>query len=142
MEMYLYWPVVLAAITAIILLNPLPIIYPKSRQWFLYTNVSLISDLINLMLMPDSGGWHSRASTRSSFETSSWAISSAPRHTRLATWSCSSASTTNDQSGAVLHYAARQTLACSAFSHAFRGFGERCNVYDVTGILRISFRTW
>ncbi|PSK36726.1 hypothetical protein B9Z65_1909 [Elsinoe australis] len=38
MEMYLYWPAVLAAITAIILLNPLPIIYPKSRQWFLYTN--------------------------------------------------------------------------------------------------------
>ncbi|KAG8628181.1 hypothetical protein KVT40_004054 [Elsinoe batatas] len=40
--MYLYWPVVLVAATAIILFNPLPIFYPKSRHWFLTTNWRLI----------------------------------------------------------------------------------------------------
>ncbi|KAF4555103.1 EXS-like protein 1 [Elsinoe fawcettii] len=40
--MYLYWPVVLVAATVAIMLNPLPIFYPKSRQWFLATNWRLI----------------------------------------------------------------------------------------------------
>ncbi|PNS16554.1 hypothetical protein CAC42_288 [Sphaceloma murrayae] len=41
-QMYLFWPVVLAGVTVLILLNPLPVFYPKSRQWFLYTNWRLV----------------------------------------------------------------------------------------------------
>lgn len=38
--MYLYWPAVLIAASAFVVLNPLPLLYHRSRFWFLYSNVS------------------------------------------------------------------------------------------------------
>lgn len=40
--MYIYWPVVLIGISAIVLLVPPPLFYPKTRSWFLYTNWRLL----------------------------------------------------------------------------------------------------
>ncbi|KAJ9629282.1 Xenotropic and polytropic retrovirus receptor 1 [Taxawa tesnikishii (nom. ined.)] len=37
--MYLYWPAVLIAASAFVVLNPLPLLYHRSRFWFLYSNV-------------------------------------------------------------------------------------------------------
>ncbi len=37
--MYLYWPVLLIGLTVIILFLPAPILYHKSRSWFLYSLV-------------------------------------------------------------------------------------------------------
>ena len=39
-EMYIYWPVVLIGMTAVVLFLPFPILYHKSRKWFLYSLVS------------------------------------------------------------------------------------------------------
>jgi xenotropic and polytropic retrovirus receptor 1 len=40
--MYIYFPIFLIGVTALILFFPAPILYYRSRQWFLYANVSLI----------------------------------------------------------------------------------------------------
>ncbi len=37
--MFLYWPVLLAAISAFILFVPLPVLYHKSREWWAFSNV-------------------------------------------------------------------------------------------------------
>ncbi|QIX02528.1 hypothetical protein AMS68_008045 [Peltaster fructicola] len=36
--MYIYWPVILIGLSAILLFAPPPFFYPKSRSWLLYTN--------------------------------------------------------------------------------------------------------
>ena len=41
-DMYLYYPVVLIGITFVILFLPAPILWHKSRKWFLYSHVSII----------------------------------------------------------------------------------------------------
>ena len=38
--MFLYWPVVLVGLTALILFMPAPILYHQSREWWAYSNVS------------------------------------------------------------------------------------------------------
>jgi hypothetical protein len=38
--MFLYWPVLLVFCTISLLFFPAPILYHKSREWFLYSNVS------------------------------------------------------------------------------------------------------
>ena len=38
--MFLYWPVVLVGLTALILFMPAPILYHRSREWWAYSNVS------------------------------------------------------------------------------------------------------
>ena len=40
-DMYLFYPVVLIALTGFILFLPAPILYHRSRSWFLYSNVSV-----------------------------------------------------------------------------------------------------
>ena len=37
--MFLYWPVVLVGLTALILFMPAPILYHRSREWWAYSNV-------------------------------------------------------------------------------------------------------
>lgn len=39
--MYLYWPVILIGVSIIVLFNPLPILYHRSRHWWAYSNVCL-----------------------------------------------------------------------------------------------------
>lgn len=36
--MFIYYPVILVGVTFILLFNPLPILYPRARQWFLTAN--------------------------------------------------------------------------------------------------------
>ncbi|GAM84032.1 hypothetical protein ANO11243_020230 [Dothideomycetidae sp. 11243] len=35
--LFLWWPVIITGLVLVVLLNPLPILYPKSRQWFAYS---------------------------------------------------------------------------------------------------------
>lgn len=37
---FIYWPAVLVPVSAIILFNPFPLFYHRSRFWFVYSNVS------------------------------------------------------------------------------------------------------
>jgi hypothetical protein len=37
---YIWWPVALVCVSGIILFNPFPIFYHRSRLWFAYSNVS------------------------------------------------------------------------------------------------------
>lgn len=39
-KMYIYWPVVLVAEYLIIMFLPVRVFYHRSRQWWLYSNVS------------------------------------------------------------------------------------------------------
>lgn len=39
--MYIYWPVVLIGLTALILFFPAPVLYWRARKWWAYSNVSL-----------------------------------------------------------------------------------------------------
>lgn len=39
--MFKYWPVLLVAVTAFILFIPAPILYHRSREWWVYSNVSV-----------------------------------------------------------------------------------------------------
>lgn len=41
--MYIYWPVVLVGLTLIILFLPFRVLYHRSRQWWAYSNVSIVS---------------------------------------------------------------------------------------------------
>ncbi len=45
--MFLYWPVILIGLTALILFNPFPILYHKSREWWAYSNVSRRKGLLD-----------------------------------------------------------------------------------------------
>lgn len=38
-SMFLYWPAILIGLTVLILFFPAPIIYHRSRQWWVYSNV-------------------------------------------------------------------------------------------------------
>ena len=38
-SMFLYWPILLIAVSAIILFFPAPVMYHRSRGWFAYSNV-------------------------------------------------------------------------------------------------------
>lgn len=49
-DMYIYYPVVLIGITVLILFCPIPVIWHRSRGWFLYSHVSLVSRLELLLL--------------------------------------------------------------------------------------------
>lgn len=40
-SMYLYYPVILIGVTAIIILLPLPVLAPNSRKWFAYSHVGV-----------------------------------------------------------------------------------------------------
>lgn len=46
-ELYLYYPVALVALTATIILFPLPVLAYDSRRWFIYSHVGLRLDLWN-----------------------------------------------------------------------------------------------
>ncbi|KAF2153414.1 EXS-domain-containing protein [Myriangium duriaei CBS 260.36] len=35
--LFLWWPVILTVLILMVLLNPIPVLYPKSRQWFAYS---------------------------------------------------------------------------------------------------------
>lgn len=48
--MYLYYPVLLIFITALILFMPAPIFWHKARRWFLYSHVSLFN--LSLPILP------------------------------------------------------------------------------------------
>jgi hypothetical protein len=39
---FLYWPVILIGLTVLILFQPLPILYPKARKWWAYSNWRLL----------------------------------------------------------------------------------------------------
>lgn len=39
-HMYVYWPVVLIGLTAIIIFLPARVLYHRSRKWFAFSNVS------------------------------------------------------------------------------------------------------
>lgn len=47
--MYLYYPVILIFVTFVILFFPAPILFHKSRRWFLYSHVSPVSSSLNLL---------------------------------------------------------------------------------------------
>ncbi|KAL8746411.1 MAG: hypothetical protein Q9184_007751, partial [Pyrenodesmia sp. 2 TL-2023] len=40
--MFLYWPVILAGISAFILFSPVPLLYHKSREWWAFSNFRLL----------------------------------------------------------------------------------------------------
>lgn len=39
-SMYIYWPVVLIGLTAILIFLPARVLYHRSRKWFAFSNVS------------------------------------------------------------------------------------------------------
>ncbi|TKA33443.1 hypothetical protein B0A49_12950, partial [Cryomyces minteri] len=41
-NMYIYWPVLLIAVTVLVLFFPAPVLYNRSRRWFLYSNWRLL----------------------------------------------------------------------------------------------------
>jgi len=80
--MYIYWPVILMFISVLVVFNPLPIMYHKSRQWFAYSLVSLV--ILGPTIPPlilYSGDCLLRRCIPSSSETSFLAISFAPKPT-------------------------------------------------------------
>ena len=40
--MYLYWPVVLIGLSVLIMFFPGPVLYHRSREWWAYSNVSIL----------------------------------------------------------------------------------------------------
>jgi len=39
---YIYWPVVLVALSLVFIVFPLPLFYPRAREWFLFSNYRLL----------------------------------------------------------------------------------------------------
>lgn len=87
--MYLYYPVILISVSFVILFMPAPILYHKSRRWFLYSHVSVsipISDKIDNFATTgklangfhQSGVFSGQVYTPLSFVTSSWETCIAP----------------------------------------------------------------
>lgn len=43
--MFLYWPIVLVSLSALVLFIPAPILYHRSREWWAYSNVGFLQTL-------------------------------------------------------------------------------------------------
>lgn len=65
--MFLYWPVFLAGISAIILFFPAPVLYHKSRAWWAYSNVGQEPTNGGVADLDHSSDSFSLASIRSNF---------------------------------------------------------------------------
>lgn len=79
--MYLYYPVILMFVSVVVLFLPAPILFHKSRQWFLYSHVSLLCPLAvagGSTLTHPSGVFSGQVYTPLSFVTSFWEICIAP----------------------------------------------------------------
>ena len=80
--MFLYWPVVLVGLTALILFMPAPILYHRSREWWAYSNVGNIKALrVRKTDTGYSSDYFLLACIPSSFEISFLETCIAPRHT-------------------------------------------------------------
>lgn len=66
--MFLYWPVILAGISALILFFPAPVLYHKSRAWWAYSNVRQIAINRSIADLYRSSDSFLLASIRLSFE--------------------------------------------------------------------------
>lgn len=77
-DFFVYWPAILIGISAIVIFNPIPLVYHHSRFWFIRSNVSgTIPNLYQRALTPNSGGYLSQGSSPSSFVISFWATCTA-----------------------------------------------------------------
>ena len=79
--MFLYWPVVLIGVTFLLIFFPAPILFHRSRMWWLYSNVSgtihsktnpSLKKSCTSVLTYNSGDYSYRVHIQLSFETSSW----------------------------------------------------------------------
>ena len=75
--MYIYYPVILIGLTALVIFFPAPILYHRSRVWLLYSNVSKRRQLKYSTDSVDSGDCFSLDYIQWSFATSIWEICSA-----------------------------------------------------------------
>ena len=83
---YKYWPIFLIVVTLAVLFLPAKLIYYRSRRWWAYSNVRIVSRVTPCLLIWShflSGASFSRASTLSSFEIFSLATCTARKHTLL-----------------------------------------------------------
>lgn len=55
-EMYIYFPVILIFVTVVLIFFPGPVLYHRSRKWFVYSHVSSPTPSWNLMLTYSSSG--------------------------------------------------------------------------------------
>jgi xenotropic and polytropic retrovirus receptor 1 len=76
-EMFLYYPVILIFVTVVTLFLPAPILYHRSRRWFVYAHVSMLYLYFRVTLIIYSGVYYLPAYILSSFEISSWEICTA-----------------------------------------------------------------
>lgn len=76
-EMFLYYPVILIFATVVVIFLPAPILYHRSRRWFVYAHVSMLHLYFRVTLIIYSGVYCLPAYILSSFETSSWEICTA-----------------------------------------------------------------
>ena len=51
-KMFIYWPVIFIGLSVLILFFPAKILYHRSRTWWLYSNVSLPSLALTLLIHP------------------------------------------------------------------------------------------
>lgn len=80
---YVWWPVVLVCVSGLILFNPFPILYHRSRLWFAYSTVSHSLEKSVTQADIRSGDYASLVSFLSSLETFSWVTCFAHRPTLL-----------------------------------------------------------
>jgi xenotropic and polytropic retrovirus receptor 1 len=71
-EMFLYYPVILIFTTILIIFLPAPLLFHRSRRWFVYAHVSTLHLHFRVTLIINSGVCCLLAYILSSFETSSW----------------------------------------------------------------------
>lgn len=158
--MYIYWPVILIGITGLILFNPIPFLYHRSRFWFLYSNVrqlSLGEMYLSLANITRSGALRGLVYTLSSSVISSWEICIARRRMRWALVNAhfisqciadnedrtSSYSSVYMPSTGPTHLCAtRHTRVCSAFSAPYPASGAYSSAFVVTMIPAIGSRTF
>jgi hypothetical protein len=76
-EMFLYYPVILIFATVVVIFLPAPILFHRSRRWFVYAHVSTLHLCFHVILIIYSGVYCLPAYILSSFETSSWEICTA-----------------------------------------------------------------
>lgn len=76
-EMFLYYPVILIFATALTIFLPAPLLFHRSRRWFVYAHVSTLHLYLRVTLIIYSGVCCLPAYILSSFETSSWEICTA-----------------------------------------------------------------
>ncbi|KAK1574597.1 SPX domain-containing protein [Colletotrichum navitas] len=142
-EVYQYYPVVLIALSAVIIFMPAPILMARSRKWFAYAHVSSIRKLSarrGTALTACSGVSCLPVSIQSNFEIFSSAICTALCHTPCLTLSCSSVST--PMPGTTRRSAIRATRGCSASWARCPPSGASCNACAVTGTRGTSSRIW